>query len=60
MFKRRRALLKNEDDNLKKIQEFEFEKNDILAIILAGMITILPIVILVLLLFYGLIWLLFL
>lgn len=56
--KRRKKLLENEEENLKKLQELEDE--DIKAIIIAGLITFVPAVILMLGAFYLIVWLLFL
>lgn len=58
MFKGRKKLLENEEENLKKLQEME--DDDIKAIIIAGLTTIVPFVIFVLAVFYLLIWFLFL
>ncbi len=58
MFKGRKKLLENEEENLKKLQEME--DDDIKAIIIAGLTTIVPFVIFVLGIFYLLIWVLFL
>lgn len=57
-FKNRKKLLENEEENLKKLQELEDE--DIKAIIIAGLITFIPVIILVLGAFYLIIWFLFL
>ena len=56
--KRRKKLLENEEENLKKLQELEDE--DIKAIIIAGLITFVPAVILMLGAFYLIVWILFL
>ncbi len=56
--KRRKKLLENEEENLKKLQELEDE--DIKAIIIAGLITFVPAVILMLGAFYLIVWFLFL
>ena len=56
--KRRKKLLENEEENLKKLQELEDE--DIKAIIIAGLITFVPAVILMLGAFYLIVLFLFL
>ena len=58
MFKGRKKLLENEEENLRKLQEME--DDDIKAIIIAGLTTIVPFVIFVLGIFYLLVWFLFL
>lgn len=58
MFKGRKKLLENEEENLKKLQELSDE--DIKAIIIAGLTTIVPAVIFILGIFYLIMWLLFL
>ena len=54
----RKKLLENEEENLKKLQELSDE--DIKAIIIAGLTTIVPAVIFILGIFYLIMWLLFL
>ncbi|NLC64259.1 MAG: hypothetical protein GX753_01150 [Erysipelothrix sp.] len=59
MFRRRKSLLANEEENLKRMEKEEFEKGDTLALILAALITFVPALILVLGLFVLIIWLIF-
>ncbi|NLW14713.1 MAG: hypothetical protein GX038_00415 [Erysipelothrix sp.] len=58
MFKLKKRLRKNEAENLKKLDDLE--EGDVKAIIIAGLTTFMPVVILVLALFYFIIWILFL
>lgn len=58
--KRRKKLLENEEENLKKLEDLEFEKGDVSALIIAALITLLPVVLLVLGIFTFIIWLIFL
>lgn len=58
--KRRKKLLENEEENLKKLEELELEKGDVSALIIAALITLLPVVLLVLGIFTFIIWLIFL
>lgn len=50
----------SEEEIRKKFDNVEFEKNDVAAIVIAALITIVPIVLLLMGLFYGLIWFFFL
>ena len=63
MFDRLRALLPKKkskeelDEHYKKI---ELEKGDFLAMVIAALITFIPVLIIVIVVFYGLLWLLYL
>lgn len=61
MFKKRRQrLLEQEEKNLKKMEELEFEKGDTLALIIAALITLLPVVLLFLGALSLIIWIIYL
>jgi len=48
------------DEHYKSIESVGLEKGDLLAMIIAAFITFMPILIIAMVVFYGLIWLLFL
>ncbi|MDE8340350.1 hypothetical protein PT226_08025 [Erysipelothrix rhusiopathiae] len=57
--KRKKRKLLTEEEIQKKFKDVEFEKNDTTAMIIAAIVTLLPALLLVLGLIYGLLWLIF-
>ncbi|WP_039736752.1 hypothetical protein [Erysipelothrix tonsillarum] len=57
--KRKKRKLLTEEEIEEKFKGVEFEKNDTTAMIIAALVTLLPALILVLGLIYGLLWLIF-
>ena len=47
------------DEHYNKIEEVELEKGDFLAMVIAALITFLPVVIIAMVVIFGLIWLVF-
>ncbi len=60
MRNRRKKLLEKEEENLKKMQDLNLEKNDALAMVIAALITFIPVLILVVVIFMFVIWIIFL
>lgn len=59
-FKRRKRHVLTDEEIDEKFKDVEFEKNDVRAMVIAALITFIPVVLLVGALIYGLIWILFL
>ncbi|MDV7679503.1 hypothetical protein [Erysipelothrix rhusiopathiae] len=57
--KRKKSKLLTEEEIQEKFKDVEFEKNDTTAMIIAAIVTLLPALLLVLGLIYGLLWLIF-
>ncbi|AGN23678.1 hypothetical protein PT250_01795 [Erysipelothrix rhusiopathiae] len=57
--KRKKRKLLTEEEIQEKFKDVEFEKNDTTAMIIAAIVTLLPALLLVLGLIYGLLWLIF-
>ncbi|MEG0328750.1 MAG: hypothetical protein RR565_08590 [Erysipelothrix sp.] len=59
MFKYRKKKLLTEEEIDEKFKDVELEKNDTKAMIIAALITFLPVMIMLMVIFYGALWLIF-
>ncbi len=59
MFKYRKKKLLTEEEIDEKFKDVELEKNDTKAMIIAALITFLPVMVMLMVIFYGAIWLIF-
>lgn len=59
MFKYRKKKLLTEEEIDEKFRDVELEKNDTKAMIIAALITFLPVMVMLMVIFYGAIWLIF-
>ncbi|QNN60115.1 hypothetical protein H9L01_06995 [Erysipelothrix inopinata] len=59
MFKYRKKKLLTEEEIDAKFKDVELEKNDTKAMIIAALITFLPVMVMLMVIFYGAIWLIF-
>lgn len=59
MFKYRKKKLLTEEEIDEKFKDVELDKNDTKAMIIAALITFLPVMVMLMVIFYGAIWLIF-